>query len=127
MRAHGSMLSSVAALAKNERRAVVAEFTEMVKHERKVTASAALAASAGRPDPSAPDLLQGVAAEDTATVTALLVLAHGFGNVVQAASCADGDVRATSRAADTGGSSHAYIFDGRPGGASNSRTAPSGQ
>jgi hypothetical protein len=58
----------VTTLAEQERGSVIVELTEMVEHERKIASTAALAASAGRPDPSAPDLLQRVATEDAAAV-----------------------------------------------------------
>jgi hypothetical protein len=117
------MRLSVATLAKNERRAVVAELAEMVEHERKIASTAALAASAGCVDPSAPDLLQRVAAEDAATVAALLASGPRLRRVLEAASSVDGDVRAVRCAAAAGSSSHAYIFIGGPGGTPNSRAA----
>jgi hypothetical protein len=57
------MLLSVTTLAEHECGSVIAELTEMVEHERKIASTTALAPSAGRADPSAPDLLQCVAAE----------------------------------------------------------------
>jgi hypothetical protein len=117
------MLSSVAALAKNERRAVVGELAEMVEHEGDAGAAAALAASACRADPTGPNLLQRVAAEDAATVAALLASGPRLRRVLEAASSVDGDVRAVRCAAAAGSSSHAYIFIGGPGGTPNSRAA----
>jgi hypothetical protein len=121
------VFSVVATFTENKGRLIVVELANMVEHERNIAVSAALASSVRRADPATPDLLQRVATEDAASVAALLASGPRLRHVVQAASYADGDVRATWCAADTGGSSHAYIFGGRPGGASNSRTAPSGQ
>jgi hypothetical protein len=117
----------VATFTENKRRLVVVELAEMVEHKRDVTASATPASSAGRADPSPPDPLERVAAKDAAAVAALFASGPRLRRVLEAASLHDGDVRAAGCTADTGRSSHAYIFGGRPGGASNSRTAPSGQ
>jgi hypothetical protein len=100
------MLSSMAALAKNERRGIVIELAEVMKHKRNVTASAVLAASAGLADPSAPDHLQRVAAEDATTVRAPLAPGPRLRRVLEAPSSEDGDVWAAWCAADAGGSSH---------------------
>jgi hypothetical protein len=104
------VLLSVTTLAEHEGGSVIVELTEMVELERTIASTAALASSAGRPDPPAPDLLQGVAAEDTAAVAALLAPSPRLRRMLKAPSCSDGDVRATWCAADAGGSSHAYIF-----------------
>jgi hypothetical protein len=97
----------VTTLAEQERGSVIVELTEMVEHERKIASTAALAASAGRPDPSAPDLLQRVATEDAAAVSALLAPGPRLRRVLETASRSNGDVRAVRCAADAGGSSHA--------------------
>jgi hypothetical protein len=115
VRAHGSMLSSVATFAKNERRAVVAELAEMMEHERDVRASATLATSACLADPSASDPLQRVAAEDAAPITALVAPGPRLRRVLEAVSFQDGDVRAAWCAADAGGSSHALHLRRLPG------------
>jgi hypothetical protein len=121
------MLSSVAALAKNERRAIVIELAEVMKHKRNAAASTTLATSACRADPTGPDLLQRMAAEDAAAVAALLAPGPRLRRVLEAPSFLDGDVRAAWCTADVCGSSHVYIFGGGSGGASNSRVAQSGQ
>jgi hypothetical protein len=111
----------------NNRRLVVVELAEMVEHEREIDASTMLAPTAGRADPSAPDLLERVAAEDAATITALLAPGPRLRRMLKAASFQDGDVWAVWYSADAGGSTHVYIFGGGSGGASNSSAAHSGQ
>jgi hypothetical protein len=108
---------------KNKRRVVVVELAEMVQHEPEIEASTTLATSACLPDPSASDLLQRVAAEDAATISALLASSPRLRRVLAAPSFEDGDVRTVRCAADAGGSSHSYIFGGPP----NSRVAQAGQ
>jgi hypothetical protein len=56
------VFSAVATFTENKRRLVVVELAEMVKHERHIAVSAALAASAGGADPTGTDFLQCVAA-----------------------------------------------------------------
>jgi hypothetical protein len=114
----------VTTLAEHERGSVIVQLTEMVEHEWTIASTAALASSAGGADPSAPDLLQRVAAEDAATITALLASGPRLRRVLEAPSFVDGDVRAARCAADAGSSS--YVGDW-PGGAPNSRAAQSGQ
>jgi hypothetical protein len=104
------MHSSVAAHAKDERRAVVTELAEMVEDERKVAVSATLATSACFADPSASDLLQRVAAEAAAAVAVLFASGPRLRRVLEAAPRSHGDVRAVRLAADAGGSSHALHF-----------------
>jgi hypothetical protein len=58
----------------------------------------------------APDLLQGVAAEDAAPITALLASGPRLRRVLEAPSFQDSGVRAARCAPGAGGSSHAYIF-----------------
>jgi hypothetical protein len=104
------MFSSVATLAKNERRAVVVELAEVMKHKRNAAASTPLATPARGADPTGPDLLQRVPAEDAAAVAALLAPGPRLRRVLEAATCSDSDVRAVRGAADTCGSSHSYIL-----------------
>ena len=121
------MLSSVAMVAKNERRAVVVELAEMVEHEQRIATTAALAASTSGADPAPPDLLQRLAAKNAAPVAALLAVGPRLRRVLEAPSLEDGDVRAAWCSANAGGSWHAYILGGWPGGGPNSRAAQSGQ
>jgi hypothetical protein len=121
------MLSSVTTLAEREGGSVIVELTEMVEHEGKIASTAVLASSAGGADPPAPDLLQCVAAEDAAAITALLASGPRLRCVLEAAPSVDGEVRAVRCAAAAGGSSHAYIFGRRSGGTPNSRAAQVGQ
>jgi hypothetical protein len=104
------VFSAVATFTENKRRLVVVKLGDMAEHERDTGAAAALAASAGRADPSASDLLQRVAAEDAATITVLLASSPRLRRVLAAPSFEDGGVRAAWCAADAGGSSHVYIF-----------------
>jgi hypothetical protein len=76
-----------------ERRRVVVELTEVVKHERVTGVSTTLATAACLADPLVPHLLQCVAAED-ALVAALLVSEPRIRRVLEAASCSDRNVRA---------------------------------
>lgn len=99
----------------------------MVEHERDARAAASLAASTGRTDSASADLLQGVTAEDAATVTALLAPSPRLRGMLAAPSFEDGDIRASRCAANAGGSWHAYIFCRRSGGAPNSRAPQVGQ
>lgn len=122
-----SVFSPVATFTQNKGRLVVVKLGDMVQHKRDTGASTALATSACLADPLAPDLLQRVAAEDAATITALLAPGPRLRRVLGAPSFENGDVRAAWCAADAGGSSHAYIFGGGTGGAPNSRAAQSGQ
>jgi hypothetical protein len=105
----------VATLAEHERGSVIVELTEMVEHERKIASAAALASSAGRADPSPPDPLQRVAAEDTPTLTALVAPGPWLRRVLEAVSFQDGDVRTAWCAANPGGSSHALHLRRLPG------------
>jgi hypothetical protein len=106
---------------------VIVELTEMVEHERTIASAAARASSAGRADPSAPDLLQSVATKNAAPVAALLAVGPRLRRVLEAPSLEDGHVRAAWCSASAGGSSHAYIFGDWPGEAPNSRATQSAQ
>jgi hypothetical protein len=106
------VFSAVATFTENKRCLVVVKLGDMVEHERDTGASTTLATSACLPDPSASDLLQRVAAENAATITALLASSPRLRRVLAAPSFEDGGVRAAWCAADAGGSSHVYIFAG---------------
>jgi hypothetical protein len=121
------VFSVVATFTEDKRRLVVVELGEMVKHERDARTAASLAASAGRADPTSPDLLQSVAAKNASAVAALLAPGPRLRRMLEAASLQDGDARAVRCATDAGGSPHPYIFGGWPGGAPNSSAAQSGQ
>jgi hypothetical protein len=86
------MRLSVTTLAEHERGSVIVELTEMVELERTIASTAALASSAGGADPSAPDLLQRVAAEDAAAIAALRAPGPRLRRVLEAPSFEDGDV-----------------------------------